>query len=226
MSIHQVWLKGGAPLGTRAQWANGRLRSAILSGELRPGERIRPVDLAAQWNVSPTPLREALFRLEADGLVESIPHRGTRVTPLLRSAVSQLYELRVLLEPLALRKAMAARDQVDESRVRAAHAALVSTHGTGDLFLGEQVHRDFHRALFEACGSPWLLSLTDMMSEHSSRYRLLSLEPRGGWEYVHEEHLALLEAFLVGNVDDAVALLTAHINRTLDCILLLPELRD
>lgn len=64
------------------------------------------------------------------------------------------------------------------------------------------------------------------MSQHSSRYRLLSLEPRGGWAGVHEEHRDLLMAFLAGDVEGAAALQSVHIARTLDCVLLLPELED
>jgi DNA-binding GntR family transcriptional regulator len=224
MAVPDKALARDKPLHTRAQWVDGRLRAAILSNELQPGERLRPNELAAQWGVSPTPLREALLRLEADGLVESVPHRGTRVTPLTRKAVEQLYELRELLEPLALRKAMARPDAVDTDRVRAAHAALAASQHSTDLVEHEVLHREFHRALYEACDSPWLLALTDTLSVHSSRYRLLSLEPRGGWASVVHEHDVLVTAFLAGDAGAALAQLDAHIRRTLDCVLVLPDL--
>lgn len=211
------------PLLTRAEWVGQRLRAAILSNELKPGERIRPADLALRWNVSPTPLREALLRLAADGLVETTPHRGTRVAKVSAEALMQLYEMRLLLEPLALRKALEHRDEIDQRRVREAYDVLVSVHGIGDPMRGEEAHRDFHRSLFEACESPWLLSFTDTMSQHSTRYRLLSLDPRGGWEAVHHEHAALFAAFLAGETDTAVELLTGHIRRTLDIVLALPK---
>jgi GntR family carbon starvation induced transcriptional regulator len=225
MAAPTWWLHGEPPpLPTRAQWADRRLRAAILTGELAPGEKIRPAHLAAQWGVSPTPLREALLRLEADGLVESVPHRGRRVTTVSRHALHQLYELRLLLEPVALRKAMAQRDKIDTERVKAARAALHASPGFADVVQHEQLHRDFHRALFEACGSPWLLSLTDTLSVHSARYRLLSTEPRGGAPAVEDEHDALVTAFLAGDVEAAVAQLEAHISRTLDALSLLPDL--
>jgi GntR family transcriptional regulator, carbon starvation induced regulator len=226
------WSPPDEPLRTRAQWVDRRLRAAILANELAPGERLRPAELAARWNVSPTPLREALLRLEADGLVESVPHKGTRVTPLTRSSLAQLYELRLLLEPLALRKALARREHVDVDRVRAAHAKLLPLHSGGDpqsseeLLRREEIHRAFHHSLLEECDSPWLLSLTDTMQLHSSRYRLLSLDSRGGQQGVDAEHQALLDAFLAADVDLATRLLEAHIHRTLDCVVQLPELQD
>jgi DNA-binding GntR family transcriptional regulator len=214
------------PLHTRTQWVDSRLRQAILSGELAPGEKIRPAELAAQWGVSPTPLREALLGLEADGLIESIPHRGRRVTVLTRDKLNELYELRLLLEPVALRKSMAVPEQIDTERVRASHEAMNAANATDDLVLKERLHRDFHRSLFEACGSGMLLSLTDTMSVHSARYRLLSTEPRGGWSAVEKEHDDLVAAFLANDTDGAVAQLESHITRTLDSLPALPEVES
>jgi len=144
----------GAPMRTRAQWVDGRLRAAILRGELKPGERILPGELAARWDVSPTPLREALLRLEADGLVESVPHRGARVTPLTRRALTELYELRVLLEPFALEKAIARRTDFDAAEARASHARMGALAQSPDVLAFEQAHREFHRSMLRGCGSP------------------------------------------------------------------------
>src|SRR5260221_8530480 len=88
---------------TRSEWAEDRLRQAILRGELRPGQRLHASDLAERWDVSATPLREAFQRLAGEGLVELLPHRGARVGELAAHATPALYELRLLLEPLALR---------------------------------------------------------------------------------------------------------------------------
>ena len=217
------WFETDESLRTRTQWVDERLRQAILSGELAPGEKIRPTELAAKLGVSATPLREAVLRLEVDGLVESIPQRGSRVTALSRDSLSQIYEIRLVLEPLALRKAMAAQEDVDVDRIKAAHAAMDEAFKQPDLVRRERLHRDFHRSLFEACGSPWLLSITDNLSIHSARYRLLSLEPRGGTEAVEKEHADLVKAFMSKDADAAVAQLEAHISRTLDLLPLLPE---
>ena len=210
-------------LPTRAQLVDERLRQAILSGELAPGEKIRPAELAARFGVSATPLREAVLRLEADGLVESIPQRGSRVTELSRASLNQIYEIRLVLEPLALRKAMAAQEDVDVERIKTAHAAMNDAFKQPDLVLRERLHREFHRSLFESCGSAWLLSITDNLSIHSARYRLLSLEPRGGAEAVEKEHADLVTAFMSKDADEAVDQLVAHISRTLDFLPLLPE---
>lgn len=208
---------------TRTQWVDNRLRSAIVSGELPAGSRLRPADLAARWNVSPTPIREALLRLEAAGLVETVPHRGTSVTPLTRQRLHQLYELRVLLEPLALRKSLARREYVDVARLQASYDALAHVHSSEDVMLIERTHREFHSGLLAGCDSKWLLSLVTSMSDHSSRYRLLSAGVRGGPEGINEQHAQLLETFLAGDTERAVALLAEHIGQTLAIESLLPE---
>src|SRR5262245_51290637 len=94
---------------TRSAWATERLRSAILLAELAPGEEIREARLAREWGVSPTPLREALRSLAAEGLVVQQAQRVARVAELPRDETIEVYALRLVLEPLALRAAMARR---------------------------------------------------------------------------------------------------------------------
>ena len=102
---------------TRADWAEHRLRTAILTGELEPGERIRIEQLAAGWHLSPTPLREAIRSLAQTGLVELSPQRGATVAGLSPEEIADIYELRLLLEPRALR-GVAAPAQLELARGR------------------------------------------------------------------------------------------------------------
>src|SRR5690242_19785121 len=95
---------------TRSDWVEERLRAAILQGELEPGQRLHANDLADRWDVSATPLREAFQRLASDGLVEMLPQRGARVTDVSIEEAGQIYELRLLLEPLCLRRSLEASD--------------------------------------------------------------------------------------------------------------------
>src|SRR4051794_20094392 len=100
---------------TRSDWVEERLRAAILRGELEPGQRLHANDLAERWAVSATPLREAFQRLAGDGLVEVLPQRGARVSRLSVQEAANIYELRLLLEPVALRQSLDASD--DDHRV-------------------------------------------------------------------------------------------------------------
>src|ERR1700759_4375229 len=91
---------------TRADWVDSQLRREIISGSLPPGTRLRAEHLAETLGVSPTPLREAFQRLAGEGLVVIEPQRGARVAPIDANDALELYDLRLLLEPLAMRAAM------------------------------------------------------------------------------------------------------------------------
>jgi DNA-binding GntR family transcriptional regulator len=93
------------------------LRDAILSGELRPGERLRQEELADRLRVSRIPLRDALRRLEAEGLVQIGPRRGAQVSSLDRAGVLEIYEIRSALEPELMRRAVAALQPADVKRL-------------------------------------------------------------------------------------------------------------
>lgn len=210
-----------APLATRAQWADRRLRLAILTGEIAPGTRIRPGDLAREWDVSATPLREAIHRLAADGLIVEAPHRGATVAPLDRGDMLELYELRLLVEPRALTKSLDASDELHRQEMRAAHDAWVAADDTPEMdpLTREEAHQKFHRSLLSRCPSERMLAQIDAYSEHSTRYRLAAgsvrrADPRG-----REEHRRLLDLCLVGDVDAAVEALRNHLMVTINSVL-------
>ncbi len=130
---------------TLATWVDGRLREAILTGELPPGTKLRAEHLASQWGISPTPLREAFQRLAGLGWVTIEPQRGARVAEVDPSDAAELYDLRLLLDPQALRLAMANADDDYRARVRVAHKALSGRYR--DLIGSLNAHREFHLAL-------------------------------------------------------------------------------
>src|SRR5271156_5337510 len=110
---------------TRSDWVYKRLKHAIVSGELPPGERLVAADLARRWALSPTPLREAFQRLEGLGLVELSSQRGARVASTSLAEVEEIYELRLLLEPWALRQSLEHSDDAQRAEVAAAHKRFV-----------------------------------------------------------------------------------------------------
>src|SRR5499427_6954927 len=109
---------------TRADWAHKRLKAAILTGELAPGTKLAADELSQRWSVSPTPLREAFQRLGGHGLVELTSQRGARVAAFSLVEAADLYELRLLLEPRALRASLEATDDAHKSEILAAHGRL------------------------------------------------------------------------------------------------------
>lgn len=205
---------------SRTEWATGRLQRAILSGELVPGERLSSSELAERWAISATPLREALQRLAADGFVEYTPQRGARVSGISERDVREVYELRLLLEPMALERSLGRTDGSWKEAVDKAYARLRAEleGGIGDMVFFERANRDFHGALLSRCDSAWLLRIVGMLADHSVRYRALSRLPRGGDEEVLREHEKLYEACVSGDVEGAVRLATSHLRLTLESV--------
>jgi GntR family transcriptional regulator, carbon starvation induced regulator len=200
---------------TRTEWATHRLRRAILSGELQPGEKLVATALATDWNISPTPLRDAFARLAESGLVELTPQRGARVARLSMADAVEIFELRLLLEPVALRESLARTDEAHLGRVVALLEQLEKSVDAGLLEDSLVAHRRFHAALLERCPGAWLRKFCEMLSEHSGRYAMLT--PFHDDETVErmKEHTLLVDALRERSVDDAVAILTEHLARSL-----------
>ena len=107
------------------------LREAILSGELKPGQALTEMDLARQLGVSRAPIREALRILNSEGLVETIPYRGTTVTRLSRVDIEEIYSMRMLLESYALERVMAAGDPALYQQLRGMVGEMISAGDRG-----------------------------------------------------------------------------------------------
>ena len=197
---------------TRSEWAEDRLRQAILRGELRPGQRLHASDLAERWDVSATPLREAFQRLAGEGLVELLPQRGARVSELAPDEAASIYELRLLLEPLALRQSLEASDDQHRAEIRAAFRSAQST------LEGVEAHAEFHRILLSRCPSMWLLRFTVQLADASRLYQVASVGAGGGQRHPRGEHQALRDAAIAGDIDACAALQEQHLRRTLQLV--------
>ena len=154
-----------------------RLRSDIVSGNLRPGERLRIQALSDSYGIGATAIREALSRLVTDGFVESEDQRGFCVAPVSRDELIDLTETRIAVEVLALEQAME-RGGIDwESNLLSAFHRLSRTPLplTSELHVPwAAVHQQFHDALVAGCGSPWKLRLCKLLYDKSERYRNLA----------------------------------------------------
>lgn len=204
---------------TRAQWVDAQLRRAILNGELAPGQKLRAEHLAQQLGVSPTPLRETFMRLAGEGLVVVEPQRGARVAPLDVAEAIEIYELRLMLDPVALERSIrAARTACELERfgreVRQAHEALVtSSHTT----LVHEAHRTFHLALVSWCPNRRLVRQVAQLLDQSQRYHAIGATTARSTD-PSIEHRELTDAAAVGDHRRAVAVLRAHLAATLDAV--------
>jgi GntR family carbon starvation induced transcriptional regulator len=219
----QQALKQDALPPTRADWVEHRLRRDLLFGKFMPGERLLAAELAKQYAVSATPLREALQRLAIDGLIDMTPQRGVRVAPLSLREVKEIYELRCLLEPLALSKSLARVDEEWRERVQSTYKRLnvVVNDEQHEAVDAEDANRAFHQALLSCCESRWLLNIVSMLFDHCVRYRFLSFNPRGGREVLVEEHRAIYEACMREDKETAAQALEHHISNTLESLLVI-----
>jgi DNA-binding GntR family transcriptional regulator len=197
---------------TLAEKAFDTLHTAIITGQLRPGARLPIEELAEVLEMSPMPIREAVRRLDAAGLVENIPHRGARVTDLSITDLAEVYEARVALEVLAIRRAAERFTSEDEALARRRLEALHQMPDDNSAATSS-AHAEFHFSLYAVADSAWLLRLIRPVWETSERYCLevpqcRQLAARRG------EHEAILEACRARDPTRAAIALRDHLATT------------
>jgi DNA-binding GntR family transcriptional regulator len=185
---------------------------AIITGRLRPGARLPIEELAELLEMSPMPIREAVRRLDAAGLVENIPHRGARVTGLSITDLAEVYEARIALEVLAIRRAAERFTRAREAVVRRALAALneMSDDSSAET---SAAHERFHFALYTAAESTWLVRLIRPVWETSERYCLEVPQCRQ-LAARRSEHEQIVDACAAGDPDRAALALHRHLATT------------
>jgi DNA-binding GntR family transcriptional regulator len=195
---------------TAQQYVLAEVRSAITSGELRPGSPIRQDALAARLEVSRVPLREALKTLEGEGLVQHVAHRGYFVTELSLDDLREVYRIRELLEAEAVRQAAAGADADLLAALERAQAEVERAGVGGDVTAMAAANRRFHFALFEASGMPRLVRLIGTLWDSTDAYRSLYYAEPPNRERVVLEHRAVLDALREGDTAAALRWLDRH----------------
>jgi DNA-binding GntR family transcriptional regulator len=201
---------------TLAEKAFETLHRAIITGQLRPGARLPIEELAEVLEMSPMPIREAVRRLDAAGLVANVPHRGARVTELSVTDLAEVYEARMALELLAIRRAAERFDETHEATARERLSTL-NKMSDDNSAATSAAHTAFHFALYDAADSAWLLRLIRPIWETAERYCLevpecRQLVGRAG------EHEAILEACVSHDPEAAALALHDHLATTANII--------
>ncbi|MDC7786318.1 FCD domain-containing protein [Rhodoplanes sp. TEM] len=200
---------------TIAQAVQGRLSTDILFGRLKPDDRLRLEPLCEAYAVGMSPIREALAQLVGRGLVIQDGQRGFRVAPISRRDLDDIAATRIRLEGMALRDAIAHGDDAWEARILAAHHRLARRPRTPDKLVDEDwetLHRGFHLALIDACGSPLLLAFCHDLHDRFDRYRRIAVQAAGRHPRITgSAHAAIVEAALARDADRAATLLDRHI---------------
>jgi GntR family carbon starvation induced transcriptional regulator len=195
-----------------------QIRADIVACRLAPNERLRVETLRERYGVGGSPIREALMRLEAEGLVTLEQNKGFRVSPVSREQLDDLTAIRVEIETTALRWSIEKGSVEWEANLLAAFHRLSrlkkieQDSGTNTAWFVE--HRNFHSALVAACGSPLLLGIREGLFDQAERYVALSITSRFPTRNDVDEHEQIMRAALSRNVARATQLNKAHIART------------
>lgn len=207
-----------------------RVRSQVLSGLIKPGQKLKIQDLVEQMDANQGAVREALSRLASEGLVLAEPQKGFRARPISRAELLDLTQVRIGIETQCLTRALKAGDLRWESGVMAAHHELSRTPEKARdpdtpsprLRMNEtwsERHGRYHEALTSSCDSPWLLRLRSQLFAQAERYRLLSVPLEGEDRDVDAEHRAILDAAIARDTKRTCALITDHFNMTAETLL-------
>lgn len=190
------------------------LREAILSLELAPGTALSRVELAERFELSQTPVRDALLQLSQEGLVDIFPQHATLVSRIDIPSATQAHFLRCAIELEVVRTLALKDDAVLAAKLSAqidVQAAL--TIADTEEFIAAD--RAFHRTMYEAAGVPDLYELVRRRSGHLDRLRWLDLPSPGKAERVVRDHRAIVDAIAARKPDAAQAALRAHLSETL-----------
>jgi DNA-binding GntR family transcriptional regulator len=190
------------------------VRERILSGRLGPGQPVRQDALAFDLGVSKIPLREALTRLEHDGLITANPRRGYEVKPMTAAEAEEVFDLRLSVEPAAAALGARHADDADRAAARMAMEAL-DAELDADGPNVPALNRGFHLAMVAPARRPLTTALVDRLHTLAERYVRAHLQPEGRSSRARREHAELLSAWCAGRADEVEAGVSEHILATL-----------
>ncbi len=190
------------------------VREQILSGEIKANERLVEAKIAQDIGTSRTPVREALHSLEIEGLLESLPRIGYMVKPISDSEVVELWEIRFLIEGLAVRWAVEkARDKLIKELKK--NIELAERHvASGDTCAIADIDAQFHEIIARLSGGKRLLELAQTLRRHALRYRLESMYLPDPAVRAIEGHKAILDAIKRGDPEEISESVKRHLDQS------------
>ena len=195
------------------------LRQAILRGELKPGERLMEIQLANKLGVSRTPIREAIRKLELEGLVVMIPRKGAQVARITEKNLKDVLEVRRALDMLAVRLACSRMDDEYKKQLREAcdeFARVVKNNNTKDI---TEADVRFHDIINKATGNDRLIQLVNNLAEQMYRYRLEYIKDAAYHNRLVAEHEEIYSAIMDGDEERAAKAVVLHIDNQEETII-------
>lgn len=195
------------------------LREEILNGNLKPGERLNEKELCEKLGVSRTPLREAIRNLEAEGLLETIPNKGSRVVSFTIDDVEDIYELRIMLESKATEKSVERLTDEHIRELEEIQSELREAVKNEDWYYVDTLNQSFHRMLFSQGSNERLIKIVSNLNQFGRLIRVTAFAIPGRSLKVLEEHEAILEAVKQRNAGLARELVAQHLERAKETLL-------
>ncbi|MFF8860729.1 GntR family transcriptional regulator [Streptomyces sp. NPDC015139] len=187
------------------------LRAALVAGELRPGEVYSAPSLAARFGVSATPVREAMLDLAKEGLVDTVPNKGFRVTAVSDRQLDEYTHIRALIEIPTVVELARTADRVSLEALRPAAREIVAAAVAGDLIAYVEADTRFHLGLLALAGNAHLVEVVADLRKRSRLYGLTALVEAGRLLASAEEHLELLDALLEHDGEAVREVMTRHL---------------
>jgi DNA-binding GntR family transcriptional regulator len=187
------------------------LRQSLDRGRWASGFPLRQEEIAAEFGVSRVPVREALFQLQAEGLVEMVPNKGMYVRTVSADDLRELFRLRWLVESDVLAEAVPFHDAASLNRVETVQAALDKAHAVADWMAGD---REFHEALYAPARRPESMVIVRRLRFLVDRFYFGRMKPSTRAQGWHEEHHALIRAVRRRDAKAAAKVLQAHLAET------------
>ena len=187
------------------------LRQAILRGELKPGERLMELQLAAKLGVSRTPIREAIRMLEQEGLAVTIPRKGAEVAKMTEKDMEDVLQIRDALDELA---AAIACEQMTKEQLDALKNTMrefEESTKTGDVKRIAQADVEFHDIIYQATGNPKLVTMLNNLREQMYRYRVEYLKDEKNYPTLMKEHSEIVDGLIVKNKEKVTNAMHKHV---------------
>ena len=194
------------------------LRQAILKGELKPGERLMEIALAERLGVSRTPIREAMRKLEQEGLVVMIPRRGAQVANITEKDLNDVLEVRIALENVAIEKACARMTEEEMRRLWLAAKEFEHTIAEGNLVKLAEADVAFHEVIYQASDNKRLIQVLNNMREQIYRYRVEYLKDENNYPTLMKEHKDIVEGLVRKNKMQVTETMHQHVKNQADAV--------
>lgn len=195
------------------------LRRAILTGEIKPGERLMEIHLAQELGVSRTPVREAIHKLEQEGLVTMIPRRGAQVAQISEKGLKDVLEVRRALDTFCAELACERMTEEGAQQLKEAYKVFESATETKNATIIAKADVSFHDIIISSTGNEKLIITMNNLAEQMYRYRFEYIKDESQHKVLIAEHKALMDAIIARDVEKARKAAMIHIDNQQQSIL-------